>query len=223
MSKSIPIPSLPTLVSRMFRSLWGLAFGQGQWRSMRRQAAVDSDGAPIPWYTYSSIEYLRGFDLVDCDVFEFGAGNSSLFWAGLTRSITSVEDDPDWYAQVVDRARPNQQVLLRPDEDEYVRALASSQRLYHVIVVDGKWRMKCVEQAILHLEEGGIIVLDNSDWHPLTCGLLRGQGFFQIDFSGPGPINAYCWTTSFFIRASCRLQIGFSGPSPIGGIRQSAD
>ncbi len=223
MQNSTPALRLTTLVTRMFRSFKGLAFEQGLWNSMRRQAAVNSKGEPLPWYTYSCIEYLRCFDFSACDVFEFGAGNSSVFWAGIARNITSVEDDPDWYSQVADQALPNQHVLLRQHEDEYVDSLASSQRRYHVVIVDGKWRKKCVEQAILHVDDGGMIVLDNSDWHPLTCTLLRDHGFFQIDFSGPGPINGYCWTTSIFIRASCMLQAGFKGPSPIAGIRQSAD
>ena len=190
---------------------------------MRNQTAVDGNGCPIPWYTYACIEYLRGFDFSDSDVFEFGAGNSSLFWAGLARSITSVEDDPNWYAQVAKKALQNQQILLCETEGEYVDSLASSQRQHHVIVVDGKWRLKCMEQAILNVADGGMIILDNSDWHPLTCGFLRERGYFQIDFSGPGPINEYCWTTSIFIRASSTLQKGFKGPTPLGGIHQLAD
>jgi hypothetical protein len=221
--KSPPTLRLTALVSRMFRSFRCLALGQGLWNSMRRQAAVNSVGDPIPWYTYACIEYLRCFNFSDCDVFEFGAGNSSLFWAGLARNVTSVENDPDWYAQILGKALPNQQVMLCQQEYEYVAALASSRQSFHVIVVDGKWRKSCVEEAILHIADGGMILLDNSDWHPLTCSLLRERGFFQIDFSGPGPINEYCWTTSIFVRASCTLQKRFKDPLPIGGIRQSAD
>ncbi|QRP64727.1 hypothetical protein I6J77_04560 [Rhodanobacter sp. FDAARGOS 1247] len=214
---------MPTLLSRMLQSIRCLVFGQGQWRSIRHQAAVDRDGAPIPWYTYSSIEYLRNFDLTDCDVFEFGAGNSSLFWSGLTRSTTSVEDDPEWYSKVQKKARPNQQILLRQEEDDYVNSLGSMSRKFDVIIVDGKWRARCMAEAVSHLRIGGMIILDNSDWHPATCLSIRDNGFFQIDFSGPGPINGYCTTTSIFIRADCTLQGNFHPATPIGGIRHVAD
>jgi hypothetical protein len=63
-----------------------------------------------------------------------------------------------------------------------------------------------------------MIVLDNSERYPGTTAALRAGGFFQMDFSGFGPINAYAWTTSLFMRAEQRLQQGFTPPRPIGGM-----
>ena len=220
---SMTLSSVAAAATRTIRNMRRLAVGQGQWQSMARMAAIDAKGGPLPWYTYPAIEFLRSFDFTRCDIFEFGAGNSSQFWAGKSRRIVSVEDDENWYNRVSRIAKPNQQVLHRPTENEYVGALTSQQAHFDVIIVDGKWRKRCVEQAIEHLRDEGMIVLDNSDWYPESCRLLRDRGFFQIDFSGFGPINAYCWTTSMFIRAPGRLQYGFTGPTPVGGIRQSAD
>ena len=45
-----------------------------------------------------------------------------------------------------------------------------------------------------------MVILDNSDWHPRTCALLRDSDLLQVDFAGAGPINSYAWCTSMFLR-----------------------
>ncbi len=203
----------------MMSNLRLLALAHGQWRSVRERMAVDAEGRAVPWYTYPAIEYLSSFDFGGCDVFEFGSGNSSLFWAGRARSVVSVEDDKAWFERVDGNRRPNQSLLHRADAQGYVNALAEQGKLFDVIVIDGNWRTQCAQAALLYLQPGGMIVLDNSDRREeKECSrLLRAQGFIQIDFSGFGPINGYCWTTSVFLTTS-RLQGNFRGPSPIGGL-----
>jgi hypothetical protein len=107
----------------LLRNIKILAAEQGQWRSIAQRSAVDRQGQPLPWYTYPAIEYLNTFDLSNCNVFEFGAGNSSLYWARRARTVTSVEDDAQWHEQVQARALPNQDLLHRRDRDGYVAAI----------------------------------------------------------------------------------------------------
>jgi hypothetical protein len=193
-----------------------LAVDHGYWQSIRRQCAVAADGSPLPWYTYASIEYLRSFDFSEADVFEYGAGSSSEFWAMRARRVVSVEDNQEWYSMVSRAARENQKVMFCPDEQGYVHSISLSNQKYRVVVVDGKWRDLCVRKAITHLREDGLLLLDNSDRTPEICEHLRRMGFFQIDFNGPGPINRYCWTTSIFIHAPNVPQQGYVPPLPVG-------
>lgn len=197
-----------------------LSFGLGQWRSVKEGMAVNRSGDPIPWYTYPAIEYLESFDFKDCDVFEFGSGNSSLYWAKRACSVCSVEDSQAWFEEVSKKKLGNQIILNRSDKTGYVQSLPEQGKLFEIIVVDGNWRYECVVEAINCLINGGMIVLDNSDRKiEKECGkLLRGHGFMQIDFSGFGPINHYTWSTSIFIKTPSSLQKTFSGPNPIGGL-----
>lgn len=208
-------------VAVMKRNFCTLGFQYGQWRSVRERMAVDVDGIPIPWYTYPAIEYLTSFDFRDCDVFEFGSGNSSLFWASRARSVVSVENNQEWFEVVNHTKQQNQLIIYRADETGYVTALPEQNKLFEIVVIDGNWRKPCTIEAMNCLKDDGMIVLDNSDRIlEKECGtLLRENGFIQIDFSGFGPINGYCWTTSVFMKNSNLLQRNFTGPKPIGGLK----
>jgi hypothetical protein len=195
-----------------------LAHDLGHARSIRTGHAVDAAGAPIPWYTYPAIEYLRRFDLRSRAVFEFGGGNSSLFWAARAARVVTVESDPAWHARLEAAAAPNLQAHLRADMAAYTACLAEQGTPFDVIAIDGRWRRSCARVAPACLAEGGLIVLDNSERYPRTTGELRSAGFFQIDFSGFGPVAAFVWTTSLFLRAGAGLQRGFTDAPPIGAV-----
>ncbi len=197
-----------------------LAVRYGQWNSIRRHIAVDGKGSPIPWYTYPAIEYLNSFDFKHCDVFEFGSGNSSLYWSSRSKSVVSVEDNQDWHEIVNKMKCSNQTLIYRANEMGYIGALAEQKKNFDIIVIDGNHRLGCTIEAIKMIKLDGMILLDNSDRVvEKECGkLLRGDGFIQMDFSGFGPINGYCWTTSLFLKTSKLLSNNFLGPTPIGGL-----
>lgn len=214
-----PVRRLGSLV-KLLRNLKILAFSQGQYRSILLRSPIGPDGAPTPWYTYPAVEYLRNFDFSESEIFEFGAGNSSLHWASVAKQVVSVEDNPTWFETVHATARPNQKVLLCTTEDSYVSALGRQGKFFDVVIVDGKWRDRCCKEAVRYVAQDGMIVLDNSERHHELCIFLRNQGFFQIDFNGFGPINAYCWTTSIFVSRLFQ-QINFQGSVPVGGEQSS--
>jgi len=197
-----------------------LALNQGQWKSFKSRVALNSTGDPIPWYTYPAIEYLNNFDFSDCDIFEFGSGHSSLYWASRGRSVVSVEDSQIWYEATKKNMKGNQTLIHRTDERAYVGALADQQRGFDIIAIDGSHRLGCTIASIGALQDNGFILLDNSDRTiEKECGkVLRQNGFLQVDFSGFGPINPYCWSTSIFFKSPRNFSAKFFGPTPIGGL-----
>ena len=88
-------------------------------RTVRARSAVDRDGHPLPWYTYPAIEFLSQLDFRDKTVFEFGSGMSSLYWAGVTRLVVSVEDDDRWFEIIRSRLPGNARVTLETDLAEF--------------------------------------------------------------------------------------------------------
>jgi len=193
---------------------------QGYDLSMRTQKAVDAEGAPIPWYTYPLIEYLRQYDFSQVRVFEYGSGHSTLFWASRCTEVVSVEHNRQWYEYMLGRLPANVTLLLREHSDEYALAIKEVGGEFQIVVIDGEWRLNCAKRSIDSLAPGGMFLLDNSDWFVDTNRYLRSCGFFQIDFNGPGPINRYAWTSSLFLKAFSGLQKSFADPQPIAGVKQ---
>jgi hypothetical protein len=218
--KSSIAPLLPPYAHRRLkqrRTQRILAHQFGQLRSFMEDKAVDHAGNPLPWYTYPAIEYLTNFDFSNSDVMEFGSGRSTLYWASRCRSVTAVDSNQEWFAKIKSLTPNNVILTLETGRDGYLQALTKSPKAFDVIVVDGDWRSECLEAAIAHANPGKIIILDNSDGLPDCCRMMREAGLFQIDFSGFGPQNDHCWTTSMFVDGDTRLQAtGYSVKRPIG-------
>ncbi|GAG14191.1 unnamed protein product, partial [marine sediment metagenome] len=100
-----------------------LALDFGQWQSIKKKIPVDKEGDPIPWYTYPAIEYLKQFDLTDKTTFEWGSGNSSLFWARKAKEIVSIESNKEWLNIVNKSKLSNQKMFLFEKKDDYVKAI----------------------------------------------------------------------------------------------------
>ena len=137
--------------------------------------------------------------------------------------MVSVEHDVRWFEQVKSTLKANQEIYLQTEKESYVKTLPAQGQTFQVIVIDGKWRYACAQIAPASLSPGGLIIFDNSEWYPNSTALLRQQGFYQVDFSGFGPINNYCWTTSIFFTSLGQDRDTYRDPCPIGGLRQLAE
>ncbi len=183
-----------------------IEFEYGHFFSAAQKACVDKNGNPIPWYTYPAIEYLKQLDYSEKEIYEYGAGNSSLFWAKKAKSVTSIENDQEWYSIIKTKKQENQEIVFIDDEESYVNYILKKNRKYDLIIIDGLARFACAKVAIQCLAKGGLIILDNSDWYPETAKFLRESGLIQVDFTGMGPINYYTWTTSLFLERHINLK-----------------
>jgi len=200
------------------------AYDFGYLRSAFTYQSIDRDGNPIPWFSYSAIEYLDSLDLSKKDVFEFGTGNSTVYWAKNARSVAGIENNESWLSYVKNQTLKfkNVKLTFEKNKNQYANALSKLKRKFDIIIIDGENRQECVNIAIKQLKRGGLIILDNSDWYPKTCRSLHNIGFTEINFSGFGPINPYCTTTSFFILKSLDFKHNakhFSPKNHIGAIR----
>jgi hypothetical protein len=172
----------------------------------------------VPWYTYPAIEFLKQFDFSGKRVFEYGSGNSTVFWSRRAASVISVEDEEKWVEQMRPRLSANCTLLHEPDLRRYPEVIHDHRDGFDIIIVDGPGRahtrMKCARAALPHLKPGGLIILDNSDWVPETARVLREADLLQVDMSGFAPIAAHTQTTSFFFHRECYLR-PHSGRQPL--------
>ena len=177
----------------------------GYLNSFLQKGCVDKNGECIPWYTYPAIEYLEQFDFSKKTVFEYGSGNSTCWWAARSLAIKSVEHDVCWYEENEKSYRKYSNLEYRLCEDKklYVEELSKK---YDVIIIDAQWRDLCVERAIEFLNDGGMIIIDDSqrvqwldEYRRAMEILQKDKHFIEIDFYGFAPLVAYTKVTTVFI------------------------
>lgn len=172
--------------------------------SSRCSAPVSRDGRPLPWYTYPAVDFLEDRVRPDMAVFEYGAGNSTLWWASRVAHVSAVESDPHWAEILKPRLPPNTDLRFEPaDTASYAKAAADCGHLFDIVVIDGLDRNACAFACLPALRDTGVVIWDNSDWSTLWAdGIahLRNRGFHRLDFRGLGPLNWRPWTTSVFYR-----------------------
>ena len=174
--------------------------------SLVKRAPVNAIDEPLPWYTYPAIDFLEPRVKSHWNVFEWGCGNSSLWWSKRVHSVCSVEHDKDWFQVIYKQRQRNGRLSLVTDERDYVDAISShsqeSGHLFDVIVIDGEWRNACARRAPDYLSNDGIIVFDNTDRVMFEDGsnFLTNAGFMRIDFTGLIPSYLYRNCTSVFFK-----------------------
>lgn len=188
---------------KVFIDMWREEFAIE--RSINEKICLDKNDNPIPWYTYPAIEYLNQFDYSKKNIFEFGCGFSSLFWAKRAKKVISIEDNLKWFEKwQKEFNEPNLDIRWRDEGEIYENAIFEENLKYDVIVVDGKRRWQCAETAVKAMADGGMIVLDDSDRintseeYVKAVDILKKADLLQVDFYGFCPMNAYTKTTSVF-------------------------
>lgn len=199
------------MLKKIFDNFNILAHQYGQLQTIEKWECIDTKGEEIPWYTYSAIEYLNSLDFSKKNIFEYGSGNSSLYWAKKSKKVISIENDSKWFSKINNKKLINQEIILVEEGQLYENAIKSFNEVFDVIIIDGKRRTKCSEIIYEYLnkssEEGCMVILDNSDWYKGTAKYIKDKfDFIEIDFHGFGPINNYTWTTSIFISRNFKFK-----------------
>jgi hypothetical protein len=175
-----------------------LRTGYGYLESIKKWGGIDADGNEIPVYTYPTIEYLNQFDYSNKRVFEFGSGGSTLYWMRRAKEVVSLENNREWTEKLTPQLSKNARVIHAEGKD-YPLKIHEEAGSFDVIVVDSSgMRYDCAVEAIKKLSPGGMIILDNSDWHFNTASMLKKSGLLQVDMSGFKPLYSHTGTTSIF-------------------------
>ncbi len=169
---------------------------------------IKRDGSPLPWMNYSIISFFEQRLSKELSIFEYGCGNSTLFFSGLVDSVVSVECNREWYDYVVKTMPENVKLILCDpfDGETYSKIIQQQGRKFDVVVVDAEDRVNCLINAQQSLTDKGVMILDDSkgeDSHSVI-DYLQKQGFKKLDFEGlkPGRTRGYR-TTIFYKNENC--------------------
>lgn len=176
----------------------------GWFKAFETKSAIDENGQPIPWVTYSFIDFIKERIKKDHNVFEFGSGNSTLFYAKYAGKVVSVEHDKGWYNKMQSSKAANSDIIFSElqTNGEYCRKPLSLSEKFDIIIVDGRDRVNCCYNSLEALSVNGIVVLDDSEREDYKEGVefFLERGFKHIPFSGISPGLFYKKSTSVFYR-----------------------
>lgn len=124
----------------------------------------------FPWLTHPALDVIKGWDLTNKLVLEWGSGLSTLWWAEKCNYVYSIEAEPNWFAKVVELK--NEHGLQGKAEIHYRNVHEGDQTKIdfytevpawyepNIVVVDGILRYECILKA-LTLPRPLILIIDN--------------------------------------------------------------
>lgn len=206
-----------------------LLIDMGMLRSIMTGSSVDRYGNPVPWISSSSQHFLESLDLHDANVFEFGSGNSTMYWAHQysrrkIRSYMGIENCVPFYTQMArkyDFYRRN--ITCLEDAEDYfrhARTIAEAGILFDVTIVDGPIHLRAqeLEVALAITDSEGFIIVDDSNWIENDLVRFCDKHFmFRIDFAGFSPSVSFVKVTSVLFRNPARF-MGATISTPVGGM-----
>lgn len=210
--------ALATLISKPKRLNALLSYGHkgylatiGWFTAFDNQQAVDQNGQPLPWVTYSFIDFIKPRLNKDLSIFEYGSGNSTLFYAQRVKKVVSVEHDEAWFNKIVEEKAPNAEMIFTHLEKggEYSKKATLLDEKFDLIIVDGRDRVNCCKNSIEALTSNGVLVLDDSEReiYQEARTFLTEKGFKELPFTGISPGLFYNKATSVFYKQNNCLGI----------------
>jgi len=122
-------------------------------------------------------------------------------------SVVSVENDPGWYAYLVNALQGEKstdvRVIYADTKAAYVESINEfGGRGFDLILVDGAYRRECVVVAVKHVRPGGYLVVDNTDWHWVTEFPYEGipSNWVKKVYPGYAPMIGYRSETTLWQR-----------------------
>lgn len=205
------LKALATLIGKPKRLAALLSYGHkgylstiGWFTAFDTHQAVDQAGNPIPWVTYSFIDFIKTRLNKNLTIFEYGSGNSTLFYAQRVKRVVSVEHDEAWFNKIVKEKAANAEMIFTQLETsgEYSKKASLLGEKFDVIIVDGRDRVNCCKHSVDALSANGVLVLDDSEreTYQQARTFLTEKGFKELSFSGISPGLFYNKATSVFYK-----------------------
>lgn len=108
-------------------------------------------GLIMPWFVLPCLQWLKKVGVEEWSVFEYGCGMSSPWWKVNSFFHTAVDHDLKWAKAF--------NAKWCEDEESYVKQIHGFN--VNCVIVDGKWRFECMEEAIKVLPPQGYLIIDN--------------------------------------------------------------
>mgnify|MGYP003844086215 CR=1 FL=1 len=182
------------------------------WRkSFMEGFSQDDNGAPLPWMTYTFVDYISQKLTKDDVIFEFGCGASTLFFAPKVKKIVAVESNEMWLRIMQMKLKEanitNVEIIFMADgfiNKDYEYSAKNYARIHEqkfdFIFIDSLKRFECLKRSIPALKDDGFLVLDDSERksYKKIFKFFEDKEFKKQDFFGIAPGQFYLKNTTMF-------------------------
>jgi len=190
--------------------------------------SVDKEGKPSPWLTYPVLRFLDKRLNKTMSVYEFGSGNSTMWFSERVKFIRSIEHDQNWISELKPKLSKNVELVYRSIGEmaklkygdltyckadfsiPYISDIIETDRKFDIIIIDGIFRNSCIATSLKSLALNGILIIDNLNYQKEmseSLDFLEKQGFKLIEFWGMSPIIPINSCTGIFYKENNCLGI----------------
>lgn len=163
------------------------------------------------WITDKAKEWIENWLKPEFNGFEYGSGCSTRWLGEKVISLTSVEHREKWFNRttklLADNSIKNVKLIYEPDREKYPTQIETHQNeSLDFVFVDGQKRSECAILSWPKIKEGGVLILDNSDYKNCqeAVKFLDTHASKRLYFKGPGldPWSGRqdIWETSIWIK-----------------------
>ena len=142
----------------------------------------------LPWYNKPLIQFLENFLNKEMDIFEYGAGYSTLYYSAKVRFVCASETKKEWFDFVnLNKRFNNIEIKLCTDLKNFYQSIENFKlNKFDIIIVDSRDRALCAKHSLNNLKENGILILDNSERENLKTIKMEmiQKGFQETIFYG---------------------------------------
>lgn len=175
-------------------------------RSFLEGFSQDEGGNALPWMTYPAIEFLQKTIQPHHEIFEYGCGASTLFFASKVKKVTSLETNKRWRDLIREKlTTKNVEISLMEDgleNDLYENFAKNSEQKFDFIIIDSLKRFKCAQNCLSALKPDGMVLLDDSERqnYKKIFDFFKSHNFVEKNFIGIEPGKLRIKNTTIFLR-----------------------
>ena len=148
----------------------------------------------LPWWIDGAAKFVESFLNKDAEVFEWGSGRSTIWFAQRVKFIWTIEYQYKWLEKVLDMAQTDKLnnisicMLDNKDVEKYSSAIEQVGKKFDCVVVDGRNRVACMKKMMLFLKEKCVVVVDDTHRSKYFVGLeLFGKDWNHSTFYDSAP------------------------------------
>ena len=199
--KAIAEKTAPNLVThyraydRLVRIKESYLNSSGWLKSLHEERPCDSTGSALPWMAFPMIALLRERVTKEHNLFEFGSGFSTEFYATLAKSVVSIEHDQEWLDLIREKLPSNATVQFQPLDanGEYCRAAQKAETPPDVVVIDGRDRVNCLKETVPSCPSQTVYIFDDTHRQKYEVGLdwavQQGYRLLRLEGLKPGGLE----------------------------------